>query len=124
MPQWRDPRAGRSRGRSSILGSQLADMATCHPGCGAGPVYLLVVQCPHPRRPRGLGAPSPGDLARRGESVPDLRREGRRHPVECHEVWEYGDARGVQRLVRLTAIGATIITRWSPDTGVRGYLAA
>lgn len=29
---------------------------------------------------------------------------GRRHPVECHEVWEYDDARRVQRLVRLTAI--------------------
>ena len=29
---------------------------------------------------------------------------GRRHPVECHEVWEYDDTRMVQRLVRLIAL--------------------
>ena len=29
---------------------------------------------------------------------------GRRHPVECHEVWDYDDARLVQRLVRLIAL--------------------
>ena len=29
---------------------------------------------------------------------------GRRHPVECHEVWEYHDTRLVQRLVRLIAL--------------------
>lgn len=31
-------------------------------------------------------------------------RQGRRHAVECHEVWEYDDERGVQRLVRLIAL--------------------
>lgn len=29
---------------------------------------------------------------------------GSRHPVECHEVWEYDDASGVQRLVRMIAL--------------------
>src|SRR5437899_2821887 len=29
--------------------------------------------------------------------------QGRRHPVECHEVWDYDDTRRVQRLVRLVA---------------------
>lgn len=29
---------------------------------------------------------------------------GRRHPVECHEVWDYDDARRAQRLVRLIAL--------------------
>lgn len=29
---------------------------------------------------------------------------GRRHPVECHEVWEYDDTRMVQRLERLIAL--------------------
>jgi hypothetical protein len=29
---------------------------------------------------------------------------GRRHPVECHEVWDYDDQRRVQRLVRLIAL--------------------
>lgn len=29
---------------------------------------------------------------------------GRRHPVECHEVWEYDEIRRVQRLVRLIAL--------------------
>ena len=29
---------------------------------------------------------------------------GRRHPVECHEVWDYDDTRRVQRLVRLIAL--------------------
>jgi hypothetical protein len=29
---------------------------------------------------------------------------GRRHPVECHEVWEYDESRRVQRLVRLIAL--------------------
>jgi hypothetical protein len=29
---------------------------------------------------------------------------GRRHPVECHEVWVYDDTTRVQRLVRLIAI--------------------
>ena len=30
--------------------------------------------------------------------------QGRRHPVECHEVWEYDDVNHIQRLVRLTAL--------------------
>lgn len=29
---------------------------------------------------------------------------GSRHPVECHEVWEYNEAAGVQRLVRMIAL--------------------
>lgn len=29
---------------------------------------------------------------------------GPRHPVECHEVWEYDEAAGVQRLVRMIAL--------------------
>lgn len=29
---------------------------------------------------------------------------GRQHPVECHEVWEYEDSTGVQRLVGLLAL--------------------
>ena len=29
---------------------------------------------------------------------------GRRHPVECHEVWDYDDTTRVQRLVRLIAL--------------------
>jgi hypothetical protein len=29
---------------------------------------------------------------------------GRRHPVECHEVWDDDDTRRVQRLVRLIAL--------------------
>ena len=29
---------------------------------------------------------------------------GSRHPVECHEVWEYDDASGIQRLVRMVAL--------------------
>lgn len=29
---------------------------------------------------------------------------GRRHPVECHEVWDYDDARRIQRLVRFIAL--------------------
>jgi len=29
---------------------------------------------------------------------------GLRHPVECHEVWEYDEAAGVQRLVRMLAL--------------------
>jgi hypothetical protein len=29
---------------------------------------------------------------------------GPRHPVECHEVWEYDEAAGVQRLTRMTAL--------------------
>lgn len=29
---------------------------------------------------------------------------GPRHPVECHEVWEYDEAVGVQRLVRMIAL--------------------
>jgi hypothetical protein len=29
---------------------------------------------------------------------------GPRHPVECHEVWEYDEAAGVQRLVRMVAL--------------------
>jgi len=29
---------------------------------------------------------------------------GSRHPVECHEVWEYDETTGVQRLVRLVAL--------------------
>lgn len=29
---------------------------------------------------------------------------GSRHPVECHEVWEYDEAAGVQRLVRMIAV--------------------
>jgi hypothetical protein len=30
---------------------------------------------------------------------------GRRHPVECHDVWEHDDGRRRQRLVRLIALG-------------------
>jgi hypothetical protein len=29
---------------------------------------------------------------------------GSRHPVECHEVWEYDETTGVQRLARMTAL--------------------
>jgi hypothetical protein len=29
---------------------------------------------------------------------------GSRHPVECHEVWEYDEAANVQRLVRMIAL--------------------
>jgi hypothetical protein len=29
---------------------------------------------------------------------------GSRHPVECHEMWEYEEATGVQRLVRMIAL--------------------
>jgi hypothetical protein len=29
---------------------------------------------------------------------------GRRHPVECHEVWEYDETAQVQRLVRMIAL--------------------
>jgi hypothetical protein len=29
---------------------------------------------------------------------------GTRHPVECHEVWEYDEAAGVQRLLRMIAL--------------------
>jgi len=29
---------------------------------------------------------------------------GRKHPVECHEVWEYDEMTGVQRLVRMIAL--------------------
>ena len=29
---------------------------------------------------------------------------GATHPVECHELWEYDDAAGVQKLVRLIAL--------------------
>jgi hypothetical protein len=29
---------------------------------------------------------------------------GSRHPVECHEMWEYDEATGVQRLVRMLAL--------------------
>jgi len=29
---------------------------------------------------------------------------GSKHPVECHEVWEYDEATGVQRLVRMIAL--------------------
>jgi hypothetical protein len=29
---------------------------------------------------------------------------GRRHPVECHEVWEFDERAGVQRLVRMIAL--------------------
>jgi len=29
---------------------------------------------------------------------------GSRHPVECHEVWEYDEAAGAQRLVRMIAL--------------------
>lgn len=29
---------------------------------------------------------------------------GSKHPVECHEVWEYDEAVGVQRLVRMIAL--------------------
>jgi hypothetical protein len=29
---------------------------------------------------------------------------GPRHPVECHEVWEYDEAAGIQRLVRMIAL--------------------
>jgi len=29
---------------------------------------------------------------------------GPRHPVECHEVWEYDEAASVQRLVRMIAL--------------------
>lgn len=31
-------------------------------------------------------------------------RQGRRHAVECHEVWDYDDETHVQRLVRLIAL--------------------
>lgn len=30
--------------------------------------------------------------------------QGRRHPVECHEVWEYDDKKHIQKLVRLIAL--------------------
>jgi hypothetical protein len=30
--------------------------------------------------------------------------QGNRHPVECHEVWDYDDTRHIQRLVRLIAL--------------------
>lgn len=29
---------------------------------------------------------------------------GQRHPVECHEVWEYDEATGIQKLIRLIAL--------------------
>jgi hypothetical protein len=29
---------------------------------------------------------------------------GTKHPVECHEVWEYDETEGVQRLVRMIAL--------------------
>lgn len=29
---------------------------------------------------------------------------GSKHPVECHEVWEYDESAGVQRLVRMIAL--------------------
>jgi hypothetical protein len=29
---------------------------------------------------------------------------GNRHPVECHEVWEYDEQAGVQRLIRMVAL--------------------
>lgn len=31
-------------------------------------------------------------------------RVGRRHPVECHEIWHYDDERGIQTLVDLIAL--------------------
>jgi|SRR5579859_406360 len=30
--------------------------------------------------------------------------QGRQHPVECHEVWEYNDQAHVQKLIRLIAL--------------------
>lgn len=30
--------------------------------------------------------------------------QGRQHPVECHEVWEYDEGKGIQKLVKLTAL--------------------
>lgn len=29
---------------------------------------------------------------------------GKRHPVECHEVWEYDDEKGIQKLKKVEAI--------------------
>ena len=29
---------------------------------------------------------------------------GKRHPVECHEVWAYDDEKHIQKLVRMTAL--------------------
>ncbi len=43
-------------------------------------------------------------LERAGNLCEICGGRGRQHPVECHEVWEYDDARYVQRLVGLLAL--------------------
>ena len=55
---------------------------------------------------------SPGDWKRiRSEVYENASRRceicggrGPKHPVECHEVWEYDEAAGIQRLVRMIAL--------------------
>lgn len=29
---------------------------------------------------------------------------GKKHPVECHEIWQYDDKKHIQKLIRLTAL--------------------
>lgn len=42
--------------------------------------------------------------ARSGERCEVCGGRGRRHPVECHEIWDYDDEFGVQTLVDLVAL--------------------
>jgi len=52
--------------------------------------------------------------------------KGRKHPVECHEIWEYDDENKVQKMVRMIAlcpachrvkhIGLAMVKGWYPGT--------